>query len=417
MNAFRIIVVIVIAIPALFVGIGFGLPTKVHVERSIDINASPGAVFSLVGDLAEFDKWDPWSELDPNMSVELSGPMLGVGSSRSWKGNDDVGSGVMTVVEYKPNQKAVVSLDFGEMGKGEATYLLEKIEKGTRITWQFDTENSNIIQRYFGLIMDNMLGPQYEKGLAKLKPLAEALPKVKEQEIRYTLDGQEFIGFLAYPIGEVDPVPGVVVVHEWWGHNYYARSRAKQLAEIGYAAFALDMYGDKKQADHPEDAMKFMQAVGANTPLASARFDKAVEVLAKHPRVDASQIAAIGYCFGGAVALNMARMGKNLKGVISFHGGLGDLAPLAEHAHTPLLVLNGAADPFVPDPHKIAFKKEMDASSIDYEFVDYPDVLHAFTNPAATAMGEKFELPLKYDLEADKDSWQRMKQFLAKVLL
>ena len=128
MNAFRIIVVFVIAVPALFIGIGFGLPTNVHVERSIDINASPGAVFSLVGDLAEFEKWDPWFDLDPNMTIELSGPILGVGSSRSWSGNDDVGSGVMTVVEYQPNQKAVLSLDFGEMGKGEATYLLEEIE-------------------------------------------------------------------------------------------------------------------------------------------------------------------------------------------------------------------------------------------------------------------------------------------------
>lgn len=417
MNAFRIIVAIVIAIPALFIGIGFSLPTHIHVERSIDINASPGAVFSLVGDLAEFDKWDPWTELDPNMTVEYAGPLLGVGSSRSWQGNDEVGSGVMTVVEYKPNSKAVMSLDFGDMGKGEAAYVLEPVENGTRVTWQFDTDYPNIVQRYFGLMMDGLLGPQYEKGLAKLKPLAEALPKIKEQEVTYTIDGQEFVGFLAYPIGKIDPVPGVIVVHEWWGHNYYARSRAIQLAEIGYAAFALDMYGDKKQADHPEDAMKFMSAVGSKTPLTSERFDKAIEILAKHPRVDASQIAAVGYCFGGAIAINMARMGKNLKGVVSFHGGLGDLAPLESHAHTPLLVLNGAADPFVPEEHKIAFKKEMEASSIDFEFVDYPGVVHAFTNPAATKMGEKFELPLKYDLEADKDSWKRMVKFLDKVLL
>jgi dienelactone hydrolase len=205
-------------------------------------------------------------------------------------------------------------------------------------------------------------------------------------------------------------------VHEWWGHNDYARRRAKQLAEAGYTAFAVDMYGEGKQADHPEDAQKFMEQVMSDAGMARERFTAALEILKSHPHVDAERTGAIGYCFGGAVVLNMARMGVDLDAVASFHGTLQSIVEEApDSIDTDILVLNGAADPFVPDEQIEAFKEEMKAADADYEIVNYPGVKHAFTNPNADDMGEKFDLPLAYDAEADEDSWEKMKAFFEKV--
>ncbi len=416
MKAFKIIIGIVVAVPVLFFVVAAFLPKESRVTRGIAIDAPAGVVFSAVGDLREFGKWDPWTERDPNMTVEYSGPRYGLGATRSWSGNDEVGSGSMTFVEFRPNEKAVMVLDFGEMGGGTATYDLVQEGDKTTITWSFHTTHDNIVHRYFGLMMDGMLGKDYEKGLASLKQYVESLPNIKTEELRYFVGDTEFKGYLAYPIGLLDPVPGVLVVHEWWGHNDYARRRAEMLAEQGYAAFALDMYGDGKVAAHPDDAGKFMREVGANTPLASERFGAAKEVLQNHHFADATRVAAIGYCFGGSVVLNMARAGKNLKGVVSFHGGLGNLVPIADNAFTPMLVLNGADDPFIPEEQKQAFKAEMEASSLRYEFVDYPGAQHAFTNRAADEYGKQFGLPLKYDAAADEDSWKRSSEFLKSVL-
>lgn len=415
MKAFKIIVAIVIALPLLFFGIGSVLPKTSHVERSIVINTPVGKVFFLVGDHREFQRWSPWSVLDPNMKVELSGPEIGVGSKMSWWGNSDVGEGTSTYTEYVPNSRAVVSLDFGEMGGGDAAWDLADNINSTEIIWSFDTTHKSIFERYFGLILDGILGKQYETGLAKLKELAESLPDIKTQDVTYNVGETELSGYLAFPIGLLDPVPGVVVVHEWWGHNDYARKRAEMLANQGYVALALDMYGDGKLAEHPSDATKFMQEVGANTVLTEARFDAAVNILKSHFASDGDNIAAVGYCFGGSVVINMARMGKNLKGVASFHGGLGNLSPLSDNVTSPMLVLNGESDPFVPTEHKEAFKKEMDEAKLTYEFVDYPGALHSFTNVGADAVGEKFELPLKYNAEADEDSWKRLEAFLQRV--
>jgi len=416
MKAFKIIVGLVVAVPILFFVVALFLPNESHVVRSIEINAPAGKVFSVVGDLREFEKWDPWTALDPNMSVEYSGSQYGVGSTRSWSGNKKVGVGTMTFVEFTPNEQAVMALDFGEMGGGTAIYDLIEENGKTTISWSFDTTHQNIVHRYFGLMMDSMLGKEYEKGLASLKGYVEALPDIKTEELPYSVDGTQLTGFLAYPLGLLDPVPGVLVVHEWWGHNDYARKRAKMLAREGYVAFALDMYGDGKLASHPDDATQFMREVGANTPKAVERFDAATEVLKNHQFTDETRIAAIGYCFGGSVVLNMARTGKNLKGVVSFHGGLGNLLPIVDHAFTPMLVLNGADDPLVPAEQKNAFKEEVGRSALKVEFIEYPGALHAFTNPAADDYGEKFGLPLKYDAAADEDSWKRSNEFLKHVL-
>ncbi|TNF27962.1 MAG: dienelactone hydrolase family protein [Deltaproteobacteria bacterium] len=223
-------------------------------------------------------------------------------------------------------------------------------------------------------------------------------------------------GFLAWDATKEGPRPGVLVIHEWWGHNAYARHRAVMLAQLGYTALAVDMYGDGKTADHPGDAMKFAQATTANLDEAKARFDAAKQLLAERAETDGTKVAAIGYCFGGGIALNMARMGEELAGVVSFHGSLGAKTPAEKGAvKTEILVLNGGDDPLAPADAVKAFEDEMTAAGATFEVVSYPGAKHAFTNPGATAMGQKFELPLAYDAKADAASWDAMKAFLARV--
>lgn len=236
--------------------------------------------------------------------------------------------------------------------------------------------------------------------------------EVVTEEIAYEVGGEPFTGFLAYNKNADGKRPGVLVVHEWWGHNDYARSRAKQLAEMGYVAFALDMYGAGKVADHPDNAMKFMQAATKDPELAKQRFLAAKSLLQSQAETDPDKIAAIGYCFGGGVVLNMARAGVDLDGVASFHGVLAPVTPATPGSvKAKVMVFNGAADPFVPQEQIDAFKAEMEAAGVDYEFINYPDVKHSFTNPGATAVGEKFEMPLAYDENADKDSWRKLAAF------
>ena len=149
---------------------------------------------------------------------------------------------------------------------------------------------------------------------------AEAFTDVHTQELTYSADGLSMKGYLAYDDAQEGKRPGVLVVHEWWGHNDYARRRARMLAELGYVALAVDMYGEGKQANHPDDAGAFSGEVMNNLPAAKARFLAARDLLKAHERVQGEHIAAIGYCFGGGVVLHMARLGVDLDGVVSFHG-------------------------------------------------------------------------------------------------
>ena len=239
--------------------------------------------------------------------------------------------------------------------------------------------------------------------------------EIQTRQISYQADGATMSGYLAWDDALEGKRPGVLVVHEWWGHNDYAQRRARDLAKLGYVGFALDMYGDGKLAEHPDDAGKFMQAVVSNFAGMKARFEAAQQQLLKQDSVDPDRVAAIGYCFGGGVVLNMARAGAPLKGVVSFHGSLGPVGGPAESVKVPILAMNGAADPFVKPEAIEAFRKEMDAAGADYTFVNFPDVMHSFTNPGATAVGEKFGLPLKYDADADAASWKAMQEFLDRV--
>lgn len=236
------------------------------------------------------------------------------------------------------------------------------------------------------------------------------------KEVSYQQGDTVMKGFVAYDDSIQGKRPGILVVHEWWGHNAYARKRARMLAKLGYTALAVDMYGDGKTADHPTDAGKFSSAVGDNLPLAKARFDAAIKYLKQQSSVDPDKLAAIGYCFGGGIVINMARMGVELEGVVSFHGSIATKTPAKEgDIKTRIRVFNGAADPFVTAEQIRAFEVEMSDAGADYKFVNYPDAKHSFTNPDADKYGKKFNLPLKYNKKADEDSWKSMQEFFKEI--
>ena len=237
------------------------------------------------------------------------------------------------------------------------------------------------------------------------------------EEVGYTANGVTMKGFLAYEDQTKDKRPGVLVVHEWWGHNEYARKRARMLAELGYTALAVDMYGNGKQAAHPDSAGKFAGMVMQNMETAKARFMAAYDQLKKHPSVDATRIAAIGYCFGGGVVLHAARWGIDLKGVVSFHGSYPTQSPAqAGKVKAAVLVCHGAVDQFATEEQIAAFKKEMEAAKIDLQFISYEGAKHSFTNPEADAFAKQFGIPLGYNEAADKKSWEDMKSFFKKTL-
>jgi len=242
-----------------------------------------------------------------------------------------------------------------------------------------------------------------------------AVPEIQTQQINYTVDGQNFVGWLAWDSASKEKHPGVIVVHEWWGHNDYARHRAEMLAGMGYTAFALDMFGDGKNAQHPDDAMAFTQEALGNAERARTRFVKALEILKNHPTVDPEKTAAIGYCFGGSVVLEMARAGVDLDGVVSFHGGLGTEHPADSTMSVKILVCTGAEDPMAPKETVQALAAEMQAAGVSYEIISYPGAKHAFTNPAADSLGKKFNLPLAYNVNADTSSWNSASAFLEKL--
>ncbi len=246
-----------------------------------------------------------------------------------------------------------------------------------------------------------------------LTPLSAGLVT---KEITYKSGDTELKGYLAWNDSTKEKRPGVLVVHEWWGHNDYARKRAEMLAELGYVGMAIDMYGDGKKAHHPKDAGAFAAEALSNLEVAEARFKAAMRVLQREQLTDSRKIAAIGYCFGGSVVLHAARVGMDLDGVVSFHGSLGakkEAQPGMVKARA--LVCNGASDPMVKQEAIDAFKMEMEAAGVAYEFINYEGALHGFTNPGATENGKKFDLPLAYDAEADADSWERMQTFFEEI--
>ena len=246
--------------------------------------------------------------------------------------------------------------------------------------------------------------------------VSTAQAAVRGEEVDYRAGDTVLKGYIAWDDAVAGKRPGVLVVHEWWGHNDYARMRARMLAALGYTALALDMYGDGRQAHHPDDAGKFSGELRKNLTLAAQRFDAALDVLKKHPSVDPTRIAAIGYCFGGSIVLEMARRGEPLKGVVSFHGQLNTDQPAKPGVvKARVLVLTGADDPFVPPAQVEGFKKEMDAAKVDYRVIAYPGAKHSFTSKEADDNAKKFNLPMAYNAEADQKSWSEMQVFFKEI--
>ena len=238
---------------------------------------------------------------------------------------------------------------------------------------------------------------------------------VKGEEVTYATDSTNLRGYISYDRNAKEKRPGVLIVHEWWGHNNYVRQRADMLAELGYTAMAVDMYGDGKQADHPDDAGKFAMSVMTNLPEATARFDAALDLLKTHATVDSEKIAAIGYCFGGSVVLTMANKGADLDAVAAFHSGVQLPIMPNEKLKAKVLVCNGADDPFISSDSVVAFKTALDTINADYKYFAYPGVKHSFTSKEADANGKKFNLPLAYDADADAKSWTSLQELLAEV--
>lgn len=251
----------------------------------------------------------------------------------------------------------------------------------------------------------------------KDKKTATTPMQIKEEAVSYTLDSITMNGYAAWDASVATKRPVVMVVHEWWGLNDYTKSRVKQLAEMGYLAFAVDMYGNGKTADNPTLAGELSAPFYKDAVMAKSRFDAGLAKALSFAEADSSRVVAIGYCFGGTQVLNFALLGEKLNGAVSFHGGLQTTPPFNKSLlKTPLLICHGEADPFVPAEQVAAFRKGMDSIAADYTFKGYAGATHAFTNPGATELGKKFDLPIAYNAAADTASWNDMKQFFEKVL-
>jgi dienelactone hydrolase len=238
--------------------------------------------------------------------------------------------------------------------------------------------------------------------------------EITTADIAYADGDTALRGYLAKPAGASGPLPGVLVVHEWWGCNDYAKQRARELAGRGFAAFALDMYGEGKATADPKEAGAWAGAFYQDRALLLRRANAGLGRLKAEPGVDGTRLAAIGFCFGGKVCLDLARSGAEIRGVVSLHGGLKTDAPATRGAiRARILVLHGGADPTVPPADVAGFMEEMTAADASWRMEIFGGVLHAFTNPAAhPAPG----LPIGYNAEAATAAIARTWVFLDDVL-
>ena len=239
---------------------------------------------------------------------------------------------------------------------------------------------------------------------------------IKTETVSYPFNGQVSKGFIAYDENRKGKLPVVVIIPEWWGVGDYVKSRAVQLAALGYFAIDADLFGDGKTAANPQEAMAFTKPFYVDPQLARPAVEAALAKASTYPQADINRAAAIGYCFGGFIVLNAAKEGIPLKAVVSFHGGLGGIQPQKGNIQADILVCQGGADPFVPEAEQQAFKKSMDSVGARYTFISYPGAVHAFSNPNATALGEKFKIPIAYNAAADTASWKAMENLFASTL-
>lgn len=241
---------------------------------------------------------------------------------------------------------------------------------------------------------------------------AESVPvTVKEGETSYQ-------GDLYYPKGAKGSLPLVVVIHEWWGKSDYPKMRANKIAdELGFAALAVDMYGDAKAVETPDEAMTLAKPFYENPTMGVKRLEAFIAAAPEAAKgagitLDTAKVAAIGYCFGGSQALNLARSNAPVKAVVALHAGLASSLKHEGKITPKVLVLNGDADPMVKKEEVTAFKAEMAKAKADWKYIAYPGATHAFSNPKATELGKKFKMPIAYNKNADTKSWNEMSKFL-----
>ncbi|MEO6550079.1 MAG: dienelactone hydrolase family protein [Ferruginibacter sp.] len=244
---------------------------------------------------------------------------------------------------------------------------------------------------------------------------AQTRSTIKGEEVTYTDGGTVLKGYVAYNQKQQGKRPAIIVVPEWWGNNEYTRMRARMLAELGYIAIAADMYGDGKIAGNPDEAQSFATPFYQDPQLGKSRIEAAIKKLTSYPQADPQKLAAIGYCFGGSMVLNAAKLGEDFKGVVSFHGGLATVPATAGSTKAKILICNGGADNFITKDDITNFRHNLDSVNVPYTFKTYAGATHAFTNPQATAVGKKFNMPIKYNEAADKQSWKDMKAFFKDI--
>jgi len=246
-------------------------------------------------------------------------------------------------------------------------------------------------------------------------PTAAGASVLKEEPVSIQADSATMNCYLVYDDSIKNRRPAVLVIPEWWGLVDYPRMRAKELAKLGYVALALDIFGDGRIGHDPKEAQALTAPFYAHPEMAKARIDAAIARLKSYPQVDTTNIGAIGYCFGGGVLLNTARLGDELKAVVSFHGSLLGTPARKDLLKTKILVCHGNSDSFV-NSQVAGFNKQMDSIGADYKFVGYDNATHAFTNPASDENAKKFNMPIAYNPKADSASWDEMKDFFKKNL-
>lgn len=240
--------------------------------------------------------------------------------------------------------------------------------------------------------------------------------EVSVEEVSYATEKTQLKGFLYRPQNKKSK-GGILVIHEWYGLNEYAQKRAKMLASLGYTTFAVDMYGEGKVASHPKDANAFMTESLKDPQELKNKFEAAIRVLTEKGGADSQKVAAVGYCFGGAIALNMARAGLDLAAVASFHGSLGTNNRAQKGSiKGKVLVANGGADPMIPAQDVADFMNEMHQAQVDVEFMNFKNVLHSFTVVGSEKLGKKYGLPLAYNKDADQRSWNALLNLLESTL-
>ena len=236
---------------------------------------------------------------------------------------------------------------------------------------------------------------------------------VQLKEIEYKAGDQTMLGYLAWDDLSQDKRPGILVIHEWWGNNDYAKMRARKLAELGYVAFAADMFGKGKTTSDPKQAGEWSGWVKQHSDQAVQRLEAALNVLREQPQVNANKIGAIGYCFGGTMALDAAaRNLDDIKGVVTFHGGLDGISKPKAPVKAKILVCTGTDDQMIPPKQVEKFEKDFKSAGADVRVISYPGAHHSFTNPKA----DEYHIPnISYNKEADEKSWEDMKQFFAEL--